>query len=436
MLNIRQSCVLITSLIAITVGVSGCGSVVDLSRTVARKMPFYDANEDADIYASRAVNSLLKGEIKAAETYSEASLGYNPEQPDALLVSAMIHERLGNLELARYRYQKLSEVGGVNEVTMLHLINSLKAKPLEEVSSEGLDRVNTPTIKEILAQEVPVYNFDERGALPEGAALNTYGSEGIVPANGDARLAFGERDFNVIKRFVVFKHLVDEGLVTPSEFKIRRDANIGALLPYTAKTLPAKGLEEKVPKVKAIITRMQALSEAFKMKIITPKEHAAERMVILNSLLPEPPFEQAHHIALPTGMFESAAAVRRLATLEKMKLIDSKEKIKEELVLQDAIKINTHQVPASLGNMPRKRPLFLDTSAPVTKNKLIEQPSPPAAPRPLIMAPSSLNEAGGTPSVPRIMKVKSESENEAANNAQPSSSGVQSVPQQEETTEE
>ena len=94
-----------------------------------------------------------------------------------------------------------------------------------------------------------------------------------------------EGDRNLVLRFLTFNRLRDEKYVTPDEWLSRRTVNLGGLLPYTL-TPAAKGLDLPAPTGDVIVGRLNALREALEMRAITPREHAAEREIILEALLP------------------------------------------------------------------------------------------------------------------------------------------------------
>ncbi|MCP4394148.1 MAG: tetratricopeptide repeat protein [Alphaproteobacteria bacterium] len=350
MLNTKRSFLFAASMLAISVVTSGCGPMVDLTYAVGKNMPFYDERQDAERFSNKAIAAMTDGDLNAAEAYADEALAFDPNYTKALLVSALIYEKTGRIDLARARYKKLIALHPNDMSTLYTMEKGVDLKPVASIAEDGLDRTNLPNSRE-LANKIPIYGFASSAGVASRSGqsdfivasspvLATYGNDGIVSSDAMERVAFGQKDFNVIKRFVVFKRLVDEGLVTPKEYIVRREANVGALLPFSNDKLPCTGLDEKVPEVDAIVTRMKALTEAFRMRMITPREHAAERMVILNALLQEPPFATAKRIAIPDGVFESAAAARRISTLHNMGLISSSEMEKERAILIAGVRLD------------------------------------------------------------------------------------------------
>lgn len=146
----------------------------------------------------------------------------------------------------------------------------------------------------------------------------------IMPPRGlsDVPMTAGEK--NVVQRFETLRRLQDESLITQDEYARRRNANIGALLPYTHE--PASvGLERSVPSSDAIVARLQALRRSFEMRAITATQHALERSMILNALLPETPDDRTDRRPPPEDVIEGAAMVGHLDALRAKSLISTAE---------------------------------------------------------------------------------------------------------------
>ena len=138
----------------------------------------------------------------------------------------------------------------------------------------------------------------------------------------DLPMKAGEK--NVVQRFETLRRLKDESLITDDEYARRRAANIGALLPYT-RDPGGVGLERSVPSSDAIIARLAGLRRAFEMRAISAAQHALERTMILNALLPEAPEERDEQKAPPADVIEGAAMVGRLEGLRAKNLITTAE---------------------------------------------------------------------------------------------------------------
>ncbi|MBY0511743.1 MAG: SPOR domain-containing protein [Rhodospirillaceae bacterium] len=139
---------------------------------------------------------------------------------------------------------------------------------------------------------------------------------------GDIPMTAGEK--TVVQRFETLRRLQDENLITQDEYSRRRAANIGALLAYT-KDPGAVGLERSVPGADAITARLIALRRSFEMRAITATQHALERSMILNALLPEKPDDRTDRRPPPEDVIEGAAMVGRLEALREKNLITASE---------------------------------------------------------------------------------------------------------------
>lgn len=139
---------------------------------------------------------------------------------------------------------------------------------------------------------------------------------------GDIPMTAGEK--NVVQRFETLRRLQEEALITQEEYTKRRNANIGALLPYT-RDPAGMGLERSVPGTDAIMARLQALRRSFEMRAITATQHALERSMILNALLPEMPDDRTDRRPPPEDVIEGAAMVGHLEALRAKNLITAAE---------------------------------------------------------------------------------------------------------------
>jgi hypothetical protein len=119
---------------------------------------------------------------------------------------------------------------------------------------------------------------------------------------------------NVVSRFNILNDLRDMGLVTQDEYTQRRSKNIGAILPYTHDA-PAIGLQRQVPNQDVITSRLSALKRSVEMRAITPRQHALERSMILDGLLPSNPVRQARREPPPEDVISAAATLGHLERL-------------------------------------------------------------------------------------------------------------------------
>lgn len=154
------------------------------------------------------------------------------------------------------------------------------------------------------------------------------------PGPGEIPLTATEK--NTIQRFEILKRLEDEALITRDEYMKRRGANAGGLLPYTHPPA-ADGLGRPVPSAEAIVARLAALRRSFEMRAITPQQHALERTMILNALLPENPTDRADPTPPPKDMIEGAAAAGHLERLREKNLISAEELQTEKDAIEHAV---------------------------------------------------------------------------------------------------
>jgi hypothetical protein len=156
----------------------------------------------------------------------------------------------------------------------------------------------------------------------------------VRPGPGELPMSAGER--NVIQRFETLRRLQDENLITQDEYARRRNANIGALLNYT-RDPGGIGLERSVPSTEAIVARLTALRRSFEMRAISASQHALERTMILNALLPENPSERAPPAPPPADAIDGAAMVGRLEGLRSRNMISSTEMEAERAAIEHVL---------------------------------------------------------------------------------------------------
>jgi len=153
---------------------------------------------------------------------------------------------------------------------------------------------------------------------------------------------------NVVHRFDILKTLRQQGLLTEAEYNARRQANIGALLPLTSPP-PAAGLDRSVPSAAQISGRLRAIARGFEMRAISVSQHAAERTMILNALMPAAPVTVANPGPPPRGLMEAADAVRQLEYLKEQGFITSDEYTKE----REAVERAMQPAPPKMSSAPQ-----------------------------------------------------------------------------------
>ena len=149
---------------------------------------------------------------------------------------------------------------------------------------------------------------------------------------------------NVVSRFHTVTVLRDQGLITPDEFRTRRRANIGALLPLSSPP-PATGLDRPVPGTEQVSGRLRAIGRALEMRAISVSQHAAERTMILDALMPAAPVSVVNPGRPPQGLLEAADAVRRLEQLKGGGYISADEYTKERNAIELAMQPRAMAAP-------------------------------------------------------------------------------------------
>ena len=145
--------------------------------------------------------------------------------------------------------------------------------------------------------------------------------------------------------------LRDQGLITGEEFNTRRLANVGALLPLSSAP-PAAGLDRPVPSTEQISGRLRAIGRGLEMRAITVAQHAAERSMILDALMPAAPVTVANPGMPPQGLLEAADSVRWLESLRAGGIISSDEYIRERTAIEKIMQPTPPPQPATMGNAP------------------------------------------------------------------------------------
>ncbi|MEQ8736690.1 MAG: SPOR domain-containing protein [Rhodospirillaceae bacterium] len=159
-----------------------------------------------------------------------------------------------------------------------------------------------------------------REFIPASIAPDGPMSESMLP--GDIALTREQK--NILERFAILERLTEEGLLTRQERDQRRAQNIGALLPYSAPS-PARFLGREVPSGDAISARLASLRRSLEMRAITPRQHALERSIILDALLPAEPRQRAQPEPPPSDVIEAAALIGQLESLRFSGIISDQE---------------------------------------------------------------------------------------------------------------
>lgn len=263
----------------------------------------------SDATADTAMTALAHGDTNTAEQAALGALKRNPKDAYALLAAGLTFQATGRYGQARQYFEVI--VGNQLPGTIMLPGDNGVVQPRSLVD---VAKANLAVIDKIT----------ERG---RGTVFEA-GRGAPAPAPSDA-------ETNVAGRFRILKELLDQGLVTPEEYTRRRDANLGALLPFTGQP-PARDLDRPVPPDTAVIDRLRALATAVENREMSPSAQAAEREVILDALLPAQPAVRALPPLPPKDMLQEGQAVGRLERMLAAALVTDAEAVREKQALEHA----------------------------------------------------------------------------------------------------
>lgn len=293
-----------------------------------------------------AILSLSYGDFDKAAAYSDKALKDDPNDAYALMVAGIAYDNLGYPNRSRRYYE---DVVALSDASQTGMFGQFKKAPPQELRAIAAQRLNFMEQKERPFAKVDADTglavFAKSGddasviTVEAGEKLSPKGAESFVIEKRSVKGGLDmldEGDRNVVQRFLTFIRLRDEKLVTQEEWQIRRSVNLGGLMPYSLQ--PAgQGLDLPAPEADKIIRRLDALRAALEIRAITPQEHAAEREIILEALLPSKPRSLMAPKALPNGIMDGAKMLRRIETLQRMGLITPAEAAAEKKATENLI---------------------------------------------------------------------------------------------------
>lgn len=254
------------------------------------------------------------GNFERAVDYAQKALKDNPQDPYALMVAGMSYDSLGYPNRSRRYYEDILMSG----TTAVGVLSAVKSMPAEDLKKGAKERLQMMELK-----KRPFAVVNPQTGMPTFTdAPKAQPAQSPAVKGGFDMLSEGDR--NIVMRFLTFKRLRDEHYVTEQEWLNRRAVNLGGLLPYTL-TPAGLGLDLPAPDGNVIVGRLDALRNALEMRAITPREHAAEREIILEALLPSNPFYRMNPKAPPKDILEAATALRQIETLKNLGLITPAE---------------------------------------------------------------------------------------------------------------
>ena len=282
----------------------------------------------------QSILSWSAGNHEDAVHYAQKALQDNPNDTYAMMVAGLSYESLGYPNRARAFYEQAAASDSV-AVGMFGAVRNVPAEELKKAAATRLSAMNLPQAPLAVIDPSTQTAAFTAAAFPAQVRVVTEKTAFAAPQEkikgGLDMLSEGDR--NIVLRFLTFIRLRDEKYVTEEEWRTRRSVNLGGLLPYTLS--PAgKGLDLPAPSGDVIVGRLNALRDALEIRAITPHEHAAEREIILEALLPSNPFYRMDPVPVPRDILEGATALRRVEMLQNLKLITPAEAKKEKAAIE------------------------------------------------------------------------------------------------------
>ncbi len=309
---------------------------------------------DADTSADMAFAAMARGDFGKAEQEVEAALARDPKNPYALMAGGLLYQNTNRPVKARAMYEELL-AQRPNKMATVGGWDVLRVAPLSEIADANMRRVDADLRRSGSWQAAPAYAATPALApsapssglspvvppAPSSAAIAApRGGVQAMPVAGAEAAPVQSMDAHtraIADRFLVLQKLRDEQLISPEEYRARRVANIGALLPLT-ESPPAKGLDRPVPALDQLVERLRALHQALQTRAITPREHTMERELILDALLPAKPESLAAPEAAPRDLLSSAERIRQLERLRTLGLITEAEMKAEQKAVEGALR--------------------------------------------------------------------------------------------------
>lgn len=338
-------------LIAVSIGLGACGA---LQESGVFQDSFWASsplkkNDEAEL----GIAELAKGNFVAAENHFQKALRANPKDVDALIGSGILYQNTGQITKSRQMYEAVLAIRP-DEGQQFVVWNNLTTRPAAQIASVNLSLLDSGEAPSAVRLGQPPAGFPGAPAAvspsPTGRAASlpttSFGAQPqtpvqqqamAMPANEPSTMsAFSGANANVISRFSTVRALRDQGLVTPEEFRVRRQANIGSILPLTSPP-PSAGLDRPVPTTEQISGRLRAIGRALELRAISVSQHAAERNMILDALMPAAPVRLANPAPPPEGLLQAADMVRQLEQLRDGGFISSDEYTRERGAIEKAM---------------------------------------------------------------------------------------------------
>ncbi|MDP6572696.1 MAG: tetratricopeptide repeat protein [Rhodospirillales bacterium] len=306
--------------------------------------PFAESRSEEETRLGLA--EMTQGNYGRAESHFNLALKLNPQNVHALLGRGVLYQNTGQVLKAREMYEAILAIRPEKSKQMVVWTN-FAPKPISDIASVNLALLESGGVPASMEQgaagrQEPSQAGSAISSAPSASALTarTPPPPASAPVSavkpGPAMTKFADADANVVSRFKTLIALRDQGLITQEEYRTRRQANIGALVPLISPP-PAAGLDRPFPTTEQVAGRLRAIGRALEMRAMTISQHASERSMILDALVPSAPVVVANPGVPPRGLMEAADAVRRLERLRTDHLINSDEYTKERAAIEGAM---------------------------------------------------------------------------------------------------
>ena len=298
--------------------------------------PIYE-NDQAEL----GVAELAKGNYVTAEGHFLKALRANSRDIDALIGAGILYQNTGQLTKARQMYESILALRP-DDSHQFVVWNKLTTRPASQIASVNLSLLESGGVPEnASANPMPITGTAPAHVVPvTGAPTSSTMLGRPTQAASDVASSVGKfagGDTNTMQRFSTLRALKEQGLLTVAEYDQRRRTNIGALLPLTSPP-PAAGLERSVPSTEQISGRLRAIGRALEMRAISVSQHAAERSMILDAMMPSAPVVVANPGVPPRGLMQAADSVRRLEQLKNSGYINANEYGRERQAIELAMR--------------------------------------------------------------------------------------------------
>ena len=399
---------------------SACG-LISHDGSSSEKSGLFTFGDNGEREANLAVIAYTQGDFAKADDHVVEALRDNKKNAQALLVGALLSEKTKRPNRARQFYEEILLYNG-NEVSVLGSTTPEPQK-ITDIARKRLRQLNLSQNKLIIEdnQGNKVFNISNEASVKNGTAAITQALSTQQKRTGQKTAAtkvnnneigtlFSDDEKNTITRFMIFKDLAENDLITKEEFLRGRQANIGGLLPLTHAPASTQVIKP-VPSADIIIDRINVLKSAVEDREITGKEFAAERNLIIEAVLPPKPVQRLKKKAPSKNIIDAAKDLRKLEVLYDLNLITGGEKEKETEVIEHALglKETTDEqymiTPTSVAVQPQ--PAISVAQPAITEPavvEIIEKPTMPQMPAvaPIETTPANKPTAESKPLLPDV----------------------------------